>query len=44
MKAGGWESYTVVANHYGHMEKSDVHDTMRELSKGVQNQSGNKRQ
>lgn len=42
MKAGGWESYNVVVNHYGHMEQSPVHDTMRELSKGVQKMTENK--
>ena len=33
MKAGNWKKYAVVAESYGHMEKADVHKTMRDLSK-----------
>lgn len=34
--AGGWETLRIVDETYGHMELSDVHDFMRQLSKPVQ--------
>lgn len=33
-EAGGWKKLAVVDQSYGHLEISDVHDKMRELSKG----------
>lgn len=32
-EAGGWEKLGIVAEHYGHLERSQVHDFMRDLSK-----------
>lgn len=33
MEAGNWETIKIVANTYGHLEQTAVHDTMRELSR-----------
>lgn len=33
MEAGNWETIKIVAQTYGHLEKTAVHDTMRELSR-----------
>ena len=33
VKPGGWKKLAVVDESYGHLERSDLHEKMRELSK-----------
>lgn len=35
--AGGWKKFAIPAEIYGHLEITDVHSQMRELSRGVKN-------